>query len=90
MILAGRLAGAGGGTGGVGVGFDEFSGGVFLMSPLEVVGHGYVGDTEVDAHVLHVGVVLIQLSGALVVFAEWHQHACAELPSFPIIRQLDD
>ena len=51
---AGRSAGAGGGAADGGVGVDEFADGALLTAPLEVVGDGDVGGSEVDAHVLYI------------------------------------
>lgn len=73
----------------IGISFDSFLCASFLMSPLHVITNAYIWHPHVKAHVLLIGVPFAKHLWALVVFAEWHNHAKAELPILPIIRKVD-
>ena len=77
-------AGSEGGAVGIDAGVDEAGSGALLAPPLEVIADGYIWHTHIQARVLLVGVPSAQGFRSMVIVAEGHYDAGAELP-FAII-----
>ena len=60
-----------------------------MLAPSQIVAHTDVRQANVGAHMVFVGVPLVNQHRPLVIFTEGHNHADGEAPFLPIVGKVD-